>query len=195
MEHVLVAPARELAPFLKAKGLITGVESGVLDVIDKSSSFIPRDKAEDDPGFRQIIPYVVIRRGDEVFALKRLNKGGEVRLHGLLSLGIGGHINPESDGAGLSALMAGLERELHEEVYISSEGEKTLIGVINDDTNSVGSVHLGLLYMMRVHAAAQVRILETDKLEGFWAGVEELPGLAPGMETWSQLILDAIRVC
>ncbi|MEG1686418.1 MAG: hypothetical protein RR276_00900, partial [Angelakisella sp.] len=58
--------------------------------------FIPRPEAENDPTRKQIIPYVVLCRGSEVFATRRLNKGGEARLHGLLSLGIGGHINPEA---------------------------------------------------------------------------------------------------
>ena len=110
-ESILVVRREYLAPYLTEDfGLITeGVEE-IVRVIEAHHEFRPRPEMETDPAYKQIIPYVLVTRGAEAFVMQRLKKGGEQRLHGLLSLGVGGHINPV-DEAGGSALTAGLRRE------------------------------------------------------------------------------------
>ena len=152
--------------------------------------FLPRSKAELDPSYKQIIPYVVLCNGENVYVTRRLKKGAESRLHGLLSLGIGGHINPESDGNGSDVLYRGMIREINEEVNTIALSQLSPRGVINDDTNEVGSVHLGLFYTLEVSEETGIR--ETEKLEGFWLKRSELPGFTEQMETWSQLIISEL---
>jgi predicted NUDIX family phosphoesterase len=188
MEMVMVLPASELAPYLTDKGLIRGLDAAFLRLIAERHLFLPRPEAEQDPSHKQIIPYVTLRRGSEVFLLRRLKKGGETRLHGLLSIGAGGHI--DANDAGGDALREGLRRELEEELSIVDPGEPTLVGIINDDTNSVGSVHLGLFFTLEVADAA---VRETEKLSGEWLPAESLPALAEQMESWSQIALEALR--
>jgi predicted NUDIX family phosphoesterase len=189
MENILVVPTETLRPYLTDRGLIRGKEAELYAIIEKEHTFIPRPDAEKDPSYKQIIPYITLCRKDEVFCTRRTNKGGEARLHGRLSLGIGGHINTLDDMESGDIFRRGLQRELEEEVYLTGGGELIPIGVINDDTNEVGSVHLGFFFTMEVTDAA---VRETDKLEGLWLKRSELNENMENMETWSQIACEAL---
>lgn len=188
MEKVLVVKTEKLAKFISGRtGLLTEDREAMLDIIVNHHEFIDRPAAEEDPSYKQIIPYVVLTRKGLVFATRRLNKGGESRLHGKVSIGIGGHINPVDETDRRSVLMKGLERELDEEVYIQRRGELVPQGFINDDGNGVGAVHLGLCFSMEVEG--EVSVKETEKLSGGWMSLQELRGEFDNMETWSQIAL------
>ena len=185
MENVLVIPTPALGDIVARDGLITGREREVMDLIAAEGLFLARPVAEESPEYKQIIPYVAIVRGDEVFATRRLNKGGESRLHGLMSLGVGGHIN-EIDRDHGQWLMNCLRREIEEEVDIADFGTLTLRGLINDNGNDVGSVHLGFFFTLTT--AGDVFVRETEKLEGGFVPLASLPAAAERMETWSRII-------
>lgn len=189
MENILVVPAAKLRPYLAEKGLIRGKEAELFSVIEREHLFIPRPDAEQDPTYKQIIPYITLCRGDEVFCTRRTNKGGEARLHGRLSLGIGGHINTLDDMESGDIFRRGLQRELEEEVFLNGGGELIPIGIINDDTNEVGSVHLGFFFTMEVTDAS---VRETEKLEGLWLKRSQLADNMNNMETWSQIACEAL---
>ena len=188
MEKVLVVKTEKLAKFISGKtGLLRDDREEMLDIIVNHHEFIDRPAAEEDPSYKQIIPYVVLTQKGRVFTTRRLNKGGESRLHGKLSIGIGGHINPVDETDRRSVLMKGLERELEEEVYIQHRGELVPQGFINDDGNGVGAVHLGLCFAMEVEGEDSVK--ETEKLSGAWMSLQELKEEYDNMETWSQIAL------
>ena len=186
MENVLVVPTASLGDIVETNGLITDREQQVLDLIAAEGFFLERPVAEESPEYRQIIPYVAVVRGDEVFATRRLNKGGESRLHGLISLGVGGHINEIDDKNG-DWLMNCLRREIEEEVALEDFGTLTLRGLINDSGNAVGSVHLGFFFTLTTTGNVSVR--ETEKLEGGFEPIASLPEQTERMETWSQIIV------
>jgi predicted NUDIX family phosphoesterase len=183
------------------------------DTIRSRGFFLERRFAELDASFKQIIPYTLVVHGDEVLLLKRLGKGGEARLHGKLSIGVGGHINPvdlqpagagpaaAAPGAGMLAgsdvLDAGCRRELEEEIAIRCPYTLEPAGIINDDSSDVGSVHFGLVNVARCETR-DVAIRETDVLEGSFVHVSALREIAraePGrFETWSALIVDRLDV-
>ena len=188
MEKVLVVKTDKLAKFISGKtGLLTADREEMLDIIVNHHEFMDRQAAEEDPSYKQIIPYVVLTQKGRVFSTRRLNKGGESRLHGKLSIGIGGHINPVDETDRRSVLMKGLERELDEEVYIQRRGQLVPRGFINDDGNGVGAVHLGLCFSMEVEG--EVSVKETEKLSGAWLSLQELKSEYDNMETWSQIAL------
>ena len=189
MENILVVPTEILRPYLTDRGLIQGKEEELYAIIEREHLFIPRPEAEKDPNYKQIIPYITLCRGNEVFCTRRTNKGGEARLHGRLSLGIGGHINSLDDMEAGDVFRRGLQRELEEEVYLSGGSELIPVGVINDDTNEVGSVHLGFFFTMEVQDAS---VRETDKLEGLWLERSQLSEHLNNMETWSQIACEAL---
>ena len=158
MEKVLVVKTDKLAKFISGKtGLLTADREEMLDIIVNHHEFMDRPAAEEDPSYKQIIPYVVLTQKGRVFSTRRLNKGGESRLHGKLSIGIGGHINPVDETDRRSVLMKGLERELDEEVYIQRRGQLVPRGFINDDGNGVGAVHLGLCFSCLLYTSPSPR--------------------------------------
>ena len=188
MEEVLVVGRAHLEPWLKKRAIITKHSDEIFEVIKENSEFLPREEAERNPEFKQIIPYVTIVQDQRVFASKRLSRGGEARLHNLVSIGFGGHINP-SDSQG-DPLMDGLRRELREEVQIERPGALRFLGIINDDMNDVGRVHLGLLFTHETEG--NVAVLETEKLEGFWITADELCDYSEKMEDWSRMAAKVI---
>ena len=192
MENVLAVKTELLRPFLTGEGCLTARCDEAVDVMLRNHVFLPRPEAEVDESYRQIIPYVVICRGEHIFTTERLAKGGEARLHGRLSIGIGGHINPESDGDGSDVLRRGMLRELAEEVAVEgSASAPRFIGLINNESNSVSRVHLGLLCIMTVDGEVTVR--ETEKLAGRWMTAAELRANADRLENWTAIALDALE--
>ena len=189
MEKVLVVKREKIEGYIAGKnGLITETCAELFEVIKREYEFLPRAVAEERPDYKQIIPYVILTQGDKVFVTSRLNKGGEARLHGKLSVGVGGHINPTDDEDDL--LMSGLWREINEEVFVGKHGKLVSCGFINDDSNSVGSVHLGACFKLEVEGDVAVR--ETEKLEGFFMTVPELKTQYERMETWTQIALEVL---
>ena len=119
----------------------------------------------------------------------RADAGGDPRLHGKASIGVGGHLNPVDDGD--DALMSGLRREWAEELEADWEPAFELIGLLNDDSNPVGAVHLGVVFSVEADGR-NVDVREHDKLVGGFAGTDELAASWPRLETWSQLVADAL---
>ncbi|NCT26788.1 MULTISPECIES: hypothetical protein [Bacillus] len=159
---------------------------------------IRRGDAEEDPRFKQPIPYVVIRRDDEVFVYERLAGGGESRLHNKLSLGFGGHMNPmEGTASFTEVLKQNTDRELAEELYIREEDKQNIVtlGLINDDENDVGKVHIGILSALQLASAAQVEVKEKDQIAGRWMKLSELKeeNVYQRLEAWSQFVADILQ--
>ena len=145
-ERVLVLPRHRVPGGTEFRGLRTipaEFLATLRTVVARHGRYLERAAAEEDPGFKQLIPYVVVRDGDAVFLMQRTDAGGDARLHGKASIGVGGHLNPVDEGE--DALMAGLRREWAEEVEASWVPEFRLVGLLNDDSNPVGSVHLGVV--------------------------------------------------
>ena len=185
-EQVMVVERERLAPFLIEYGLVREQLDEALDVILDAHFFIDRPTAEVSPQYKQIIPYVFIRHGGAYFLLQRTQKQTEARLHHKLSLGIGGHINPDTP-----ELLDGLHKELEEEVHVAGDYDLTFVGILNDDTTEVGSVHLGAVYVLDAQDR-NVTVRETEKMTGRWAAVSELREAYEYLETWSQIVVDRL---
>jgi len=153
-----------------------------LDAIARRATFRPRAEIEDDPAWKQVIPYLALYDGERLFLMRRTRAGGDPRLHDRYSIGIGGHVNP-SDADPLG----GLRREWAEELVADFVPEFQPVGLLNDDDDPVGAVHLGLVF--RADAAGRpVGIRETHKLEGSFATLAEVAAVADRLETWSSLL-------
>jgi predicted NUDIX family phosphoesterase len=66
-----------------------------------------------------------------------------------------------------------------------------MIGLLNDDRNAVGSVHLGLVYEVEA-AGRPFSVREHDKLSGRLADAHEIRAAWDRMESWSQLVVSAM---
>lgn len=167
-----------------------------LDRIAEKGFFVERSYAERTSAIKQIIPYTLVVHAATLFLVRRLGAGGEKRLYGKRSIGLGGHINPEDDAGDRRALVSRCAlRELQEELRLEGPVTVKPAGVINDDSNSVGAVHFGLVQVARVETPA-VRVREQDTLEGGFRPIGEIEALLAvpdsGFETWSSLILSDI---
>jgi predicted NUDIX family phosphoesterase len=193
-ELVFAFPTDELWKLMtyKKKGLIRE-NSEVLKKIVQNGLFLRRSELEEDPSFKQIIPYAIISNKDSFYLFRRTSEQTEKRLHNKFSLGVGGHMN--SDDSMVSKeqyLIDELKRELYEEVKLLNGcliEDIEFIGFINDDTIPVGSVHIGLLYNIHV-SNKEVYINETDKMTADWIDKSNLAEFYKGMETWSKIAFD-----
>ncbi len=191
-ERVLVVPRAQVPGGCDFHGLRTLETDALAELraaVAAHGRYLDRPAAEEDPSHKQLIPYVVVRDGERVFLMHRTDAGGDARLHGKASIGVGGHLNPVDDGD--DALMAGLRREWAEELEADWEPEFTLIGLLNDDGNPVGAVHLGVVFSVQA-AGRPVAVRERDKLVGAFAGADELAATWDRLETWSQLVAEEL---
>ncbi len=155
----------------------------------ENHSFMLRDEAEYNFEHKQIIPYVVVHHKDNFLLLQRTSNQSEKRLHNKYSLGIGGHINPVSSLKYENIIIDSLYRELNEEVQVNDHGTLHFAGIINDDSNSVSKVHLGLLYILEV-LSPEFEVLEKDKMTARWVSESDLKDYYERFETWSQIVYD-----
>jgi predicted NUDIX family phosphoesterase len=119
--------------------------------------------------------------------MRRTRGGRDERLHDRYSIGVGGHLNPGDGG-----IDGGLRREWAEELDASFVPEFTLVGILNDDTTDVGSVHLGVVFVADA-AGRPVAIRETDKLTGRFVDRPAVANVAADLETWSQLVFEQLE--
>jgi predicted NUDIX family phosphoesterase len=191
--RILVVPASELDRLGRFQGFSGEADRYLGTLLDPSvASFQPRAAMETDPGFKQIIPYVVFRCGRLVYCYRRGKTQGESRLHSLWSLGVGGHVDEEdADGQATGdAYEIALRRELEEEVWVRSEGRIRRMGLINDDSTPVGQVHLGVVHVYDLDDP-KVEAREEGLADGMFRDLDEVRGLRQEFETWSQICLDA----
>jgi predicted NUDIX family phosphoesterase len=185
-ERVLVVPRDRIMDARGWRGIRDAGAARDLDVIAAEGRFEPRAAMERDPRFKQVIPYLVLRDRGRYFLMRRTRAGGDERLHGRFSIGIGGHLNP-GDGD----LAGGLVREWSEELAADFVPEFRFLGILNDDETEVGRVHLGVVYLAEA-AGRAVRVRETHKLEGDFAEPAAVRAVYDRLETWSQLVLDVV---
>ena len=195
-ESILVV-SRALFDELGAfQGLCTDPQRYLPALLDPENNyFLARDDAEDDPAHKQIIPYAIFRHGDRFLHYVRGGGGGEKRLAAKGSIGIGGHINAEdyhaSDHLDKDTYSIGVEREISEELRISGSHTQRVVALLNDDSNEVGKVHLGVVHIFRLESDA-ARKREAVITESGFLTIPELRARRDALETWSQLCLDGL---
>lgn len=195
-ERVMVVASELLDQLGRFQGFCPDVDKYLPVLLDKRNiSFRPRGQMEEDPAFKQIIPYCVLRHSNEVFRYTRGKKMGEKRLHALESIGVGGHISAVDDrpligGADLTYAEA-MHRELDEEVIIGGSYREQCIGMINDDSTPVGTVHLGVVHLFDLETP-DVRRRESALAQAGFVPIAELKRNRERLETWSQICLDSL---
>ena len=183
-ELVYVVPREAVPGEAGWYGIRTDGLGDFIAALERDGRYEPRVEMERDPSFKQVIPYLVLRDGRRWFLMRRTDAGGDPRLHGRYSIGVGGHLNPGDGG-----LLGGLRREWAEEVVAEFVPEFRLVALLNDDTTEVGAVHLGAVYVADAEGRP-VTIRETDKLTGAFVEAPEVAAVADGLETWSRLAFE-----
>lgn len=198
-EKILVIPTARFREIGYFQGFCREPQRYVRQLFDgRELSFRPRGEMEQDPSFKQLIPYVIFRYTDSegtvrLFQYTRGTGQGEGRLHRLRSVGIGGHISDVDarDATGGDVYATGMRRELEEEVFIETPYSEACVGLINEDQTPVGQVHLGIVHLFDVERPA-VRPREAELVEAGFRPVQEVLRDLEQFETWSQIAVRAL---
>jgi predicted NUDIX family phosphoesterase len=159
----------------------------------ENNFFLARSRAEDDPAFKQIIPYAVFTQGEKILHYVRGAKSGEKRLVAMGSIGIGGHINDNDESLfsfDLEAYRVAVRREIEEELKLEGAYQERVAALINDDSTEVGRVHLGVVHVVSLDNDG-VRAGEKAIADLRFLTLDELRRRRDRLESWSQIVLDA----
>lgn len=200
-EQVLVVKREDLPTLEEGMNSISGKD--LEDLLNKSY-FIPRWASDENPEEVEIIPYPILRttHSNKAFCVKRIGGSNEKRLVNKLSLGIGGHVNPERQLKGMHLILASLKRELEEELAFDSKimHQSVLqpIGLIRCMKTSVDLDHLGILFhiVLPDNAEGQIAVRETDTLDGDFELIEDLNKAEnfEKLENWSKIALPTLNL-
>ena len=193
-ENVLVVPRKLFDQLGAFQGLCPEVDRYLDCFLRRENNFfLPRSRAESDPAHKQLIPYAVFVCNGRILSYVRGVKSGEKRLVSKGSIGIGGHINDGDEtlfSFDKSAYRDAVHREVREELKFPGGFEERAVALINDDSNEVGAVHLGIVHVITL-ANADVGAGEKAIAQLKFSSPEELRHKRETLETWSQIVLDA----
>ncbi|MCH2114325.1 MAG: phosphoesterase [Pirellulales bacterium] len=198
-ERVLVVPTSEFHALGHFQGFTGDIDTYLPALLEsRQLSYRPRGEMEQNPDFKQLIPYVLFRFNEsgaspQLFQYTRGGGQGEARLHAKRSVGIGGHISSEDSAAGTAhdVYCEGMQRELTEEVIIDTQFSQRCVGLINDDETPVGKVHLGIVHLYEV-LTPQVHPREVDIKNAGFQPIEEIVAELDQFESWSQIVVPAL---
>lgn len=200
-EQILVIERKLLEQIGMFQGLEFDVDRYLRKIFARGNPrFMPRSQAEQDPAYKQLIPYVIMNYEGKYLSYVRGKRAGETRLTGHRSIGIGGHINPADDMPLLNRdyktdsremYLTAVEREVAEEVVVEANHTDHIVALLNDESNEVGRVHLGIVHYW-ILDAPKVNKREQMITQMTFKTTAELQEVRDTMETWSQLCLSGL---
>ena len=196
-EQVLVVERKVIEQIGMFQGLMFDVEGYLSKIfVQGVPRFMPRSQAEQDPSYKQIIPYVIMTHAGKYLSYVRGRRAGETRLVGNRSIGIGGHINPADDMPLFNTnfyetYLAAVQREVDEEVSVETTHTDRVVALLNDESNEVGSVHLGIVHLWDLDAPKVRKREQMITQMAFMTGAE-LEEVRDTLETWSALCLSGL---
>ena len=190
---ILVIERKHIPEPLLKQGFNPASESLVKSLLENPQLFfMQRDLAENDPNYKQLIPYVVFQSPKGFFSYQRGKASSETRLRMLRSLGVGGHIEKEDGDIGQNSYIKGLWRELKEEVGIDPSNNIKLLGFINDDSNEVGKVHLGIVHLYQLETS-DLESRELNLTDCKFSSISKIKEEEESFETWSRLLIPFLK--
>jgi len=195
-DEMILVVRRTLLDALGAfQGLCFDVDRYLPALLDRAHNFFtPRPPAETNPELKQIIPYVLLVHEGRVLHYVRGKKAGEQRLVAKGSIGIGGHVNDHDEGLfalDRAAYDAGVQREVGEELRLGAKYTQRAVALLNDDSNEVGRVHLGVVHVFQL-ASDDVQKGEAMITDLQFLDRAQLAARRDAMETWSQICCDQL---
>lgn len=180
-----------------------------MDNLAPSVIIQPRYVAETSTTTRHPIPYTVMFDSGtrEILLYRRGAKVGENRLSGNASCGFGGHVDIDGDLLQVAtgennffspnaAVMYTADKELEEELGKDFRKCKTsIVGILRDDSNEVGKVHLGVVMVKYI---LRELIEDTNEQELNFIGWTKLSDIdvddpTLNLENWSKLVISYLQ--
>lgn len=196
MKNILCIPMDKIAPFLEAgRQSYTGKPAlEMTELLREHAVWIDRPVAEEDPNYRQVIPYITVENtlSGKRLLMTRMSKQGEARLHGKEYIGVGGHIDQQTpeEVADLQCLPLAAYREIREETGFE-HSTINYLGVIcidGEGASAVDRVHIGVVYEYKT-TETDFSTEEEDLHNRRWATDAEIIEAFPQMEAWSQCVV------
>lgn len=185
-EKVLVVKREKLFPIGAWQGLQAVNGQQYLAIINEHKQFLPRQDMEINPAYKQIIPYLIFKFGSQYFLMQRQAKSTDQRLKSKYSLGIGGHIRLEDMES--TDIIGWARREFEEEVTYSGTYQVRSLGILNDDSDAVGQVHAGYVFLLEGDSS-NIAVKEELK-SGKLMTLDECKAHYDAMENWSKIVFD-----
>jgi len=167
----------------------------------KNFEWMERTIAENNSSYKQPIAYMMIVNPNlrQVFVYQRSSKDAaypEKRLQGNYSWGLGGHVE-KLDIENRNPVLASRLRELKEEVEICGSVNPKLLGYINNDTNDVGKVHFGILYIIETDTTI-IQPKDPEVESGALIPLEEIDRISSSLDfpidEWSRIALLPLKL-
>lgn len=187
-ELILVVKRDKLFADKSWQGLSNVDSEKYLDLIAQEKEFLPRSIMETDFAYKQIIPYLVFTHENKYFLMQRQSNSTEQRLKNKFSLGIGGHIRQEDIQS--KDIIHWAKREFEEEINYNGSYKIEAIGILNDDSNAVGQVHVGFVFLL--HGDSANISVKSELKSGQLFTLDECKVYYENMESWSQIVFDFI---
>lgn len=192
-ENVLAVPRQLFDELGSFQGITFDVDRYLARFLQReNNTFLVRSRAEEDPSYKQIIPYVVLKKGEYLLHYVRGSKSGEKRLVAKGSVGIGGHINDSDEGLfslDEAAYEAAVAREVSEELHVAPGWKDHRVALINDDSTEVGRVHLGVVHVFEL-TSSEVAPGEKAITRLEFLTPDELLERHETLETWSRIVVE-----
>lgn len=189
-EQVLVIKREEVFPRSSWCGIKPDESDRVVLLASTVGEFRRRSEVENDPSVKQIIPYIVFQYQDKYLLMQRLEDHSEQRLANLYSCGIGGHLREEDLEEG-EGILDWAKRELAEEVVYNGNLDFKVLGVLNDDSDAVGEVHLGVIIVAKGDSP-QIKVKDEHK-SGRLISLSEASKYYDQMENWSRIVFEHLQ--
>lgn len=191
-EYIMVVPSSELWRHGYFEGLCFNLESYLPVIQGAHIDYKLREDMENDPNYKQIIPYVIIYHSGTIFSYRRGKLLGEKRLLGSYSIGVGGHISTTDRNLFDASYNEAMRRELTEEVEIGSQYKEYIAALLNDDSNEVGRVHFGMVHILCLDRPV-VKPREKSMNEPAFVEQSQLLKNIDKYENWSQICIRDIE--
>ena len=189
-EHILVVRRTHLFATCDAwHGLQELDFDHYMHIINHRKEFHPRSLMELNPTYKQIIPYLIFTHDNKYFLMQRKSDASETRLRNKLTLGIGGHIRQEDLTE--NSLVAWAMREFHEEVNYAGNLTVQPLGIINDDSNDVGKVHIGFAFLL-IGDSSEISV-KSELKSGELVSLDDCIAQKESMESWSQFVVNCLH--
>jgi len=189
--YVLVFPSS----LLREIGLFQGFNFDLdkyLVAIEREHRFLRRSEVEEDPNYKQLIPYVILHHNNTIFSYRRGALLSEKRLLHNYSIGIGGHISVNDPNLFTTSYEEGMRREVQEEIYIDTKYKSNPVALLNDDSNEVGKVHFGVIHVFDLQEP-RIRKKEKSINEPTFITLSKIKVDIEKYENWSQICIQNIE--